>query len=283
VSKESFALSKWLILRAREHNDARVDAFGGDSNTRLDGRGRAVRPRLPTGDHGLPSDWLFSMAIEPVVIAEATTHRIVQANPAAAELLGSSQAALIGSRLPEVFDSTNSQDLMRSLDAASMGVVADHVTCRSAGGGELRAKVSMVRAETDSFLLVRLAARTGDGMQAGSQSPVFDAIEGAAVGFVVTDSGLRVDYANQALIDMIGLASPAGMRGCSLARWLEFSATDLAGLGDQMLQRQATSVMTAGLRTERGSPLEVEVWAVAVPDGARSCWGFAIRELPRLN
>ena len=68
-----------------------------------------------------------------------------------------------------------------------------------------------------------------------------------------------------------------------LARWLQLSDTDLAGLQDQMSQRQASTVMSAGLRCGPNSLREVEVCAVAVPDGQMSCWGFTVRELPRLN
>lgn len=57
----------------------------------------------------------------------------------------------------------------------------------------------------------------------------------------------------------------------------------MALLHDQMLRRQATTLMTARLRSEQNLLREVEVCAVAVPDGQSTCWGFTVRELPRLN
>jgi PAS domain S-box-containing protein len=282
VSKESFALSKWLILRAREHIDAGVDVRAADSD--LSGRNRPAPLRSPTGQPGLPCDWLFSVAVEAVIIVEATTQRIVQANPAAAKLMGTSQAALIGTRFLDALDRSSSEVVARSMEGALATGVGDPVTCKSSGGGaEVRVKASMFRAENQQFLLLNLASMTDDVTPIDSQSPVFDAIDNSSVGFLLTDSGLRIEYANQALVDMVELSPPAEMRGKSLARWLEFSPADLARLREQMLQRQATSVMTAHLRTERGSPLEVEVCAVAVPDGTVTCWGFTVRELPRLN
>jgi PAS domain-containing protein len=232
----------------------------------------------------LPSEWLFSVALEPVLIIDAGSRCIVQANPAAAELLQHPQAALVGIPLVRLFDESSTGIIEDSLNKAQGAGDAEEVTCRAAGGGpELRAKLSLFRSGAESFVLVRLAAEADEAWKSRSQSPVFDAIEGASVGFLLTDSGLRIEYANQAFIDMIELPPPVEMRGKSLVQWLQLTADDLARLRDQMLQREATSVMTARLRTERDSPLEVEVCAVAVPDGAHTCWGFTIRELPRLN
>jgi PAS domain-containing protein len=277
-------MSKWLILRAREPADVGVGPCAGKGDSSLGQPVRETGRRSPTGQPALPCDWLFSVAVEAVVIVQAGTRRVVQANPAATALLGISPAALIGARFVDAFDSLGANSLAQAMDEAQILGAADDVTCRSAEQAvDLTAKVSLFRAEEESFLLVRLAAMSDDSRQNEAESPVFDAIESAAVGFVLTDAGLRVEYANQALTEMAGLTPPAAMSGCSLVRWLEFSADDLTRLRDQMSRRQATSIMTARLRPDRGSPLEVEVCAVAVPDGPQICWGFTIRELPRLN
>ena len=115
------------------------------------------------------------------------------------------------------------------------------------------------------------------------ESPVFDAIEAASVGFLLTDDAFYIEYANQAFVDLVELATPAEARGQPLLRWLGLSPKDLLRLRDQELQRQATSVMTAHLLTERQTPRAIEVCAVAVPDEQTLRWGFTIRELPRLN
>ena len=281
-------IAKWLILRAREQSDATSNRAGNDSDA---GAGlRVPTPRVPTGYPGLPCDWLFSVAVEPVIIIDAATNRIVQANPAAAQLLQSSHSALVGAPLGGLLDASCAADLARSLEAARTTGVADGVTLRSpSNGAELRAKLSLFRSDTGAYVLVHLAPGSGGAGDRPSadkdpaESPVLDAIDGAAVGFLLTDSGMRIEYANQAFTELVRLGSPDHARGKSLMCWLDLSEGDLAQLRDQMLLRRATSVMTAALRTESNSPLEVEVCAVAVPDGPHTCWGFTIRELPRLN
>jgi PAS domain-containing protein len=243
--------------------------------------------RLPTGDPGLPSEWLFSVSVEPVLIVDAITHQVLQANPAAAELLRIPQRLLIGAGFKDVFDASSGQAIGQSMQSACAQGQAEAVALRSAANGaELNARLSLFRADADSYLLIRLAAVADPAIEratAAAHTPVFDAIESASVGFLVTDSGLRVEYANQAFLELIGLPGLEQVRGKSLARWLELSETDLTALQDQMQQRQACSVMTAGLRSEENLLLEVEVCAVAVPDDHLSCWGFTVRALPRLN
>src|SRR5271157_3153940 len=87
VSKASADLSKWLILRARQQTDAGVELRPAGAHSAPAAHSKASRPRSPTGEPGLPCDWLFSVAVEPVIIVDAMTNRIVQANPAAAQLL----------------------------------------------------------------------------------------------------------------------------------------------------------------------------------------------------
>jgi PAS domain-containing protein len=217
-----------------------------------------------------------------VLIVDAATECVLQANPAAVQLLRTSDAALIGAPVVEAFDLSGILAIQRSIGVARAAGSSDAVAVGRAGDGtELTVKVSLFNAGANSYLLVRLASTSAS--LAMDQSPVLDAIEGAAVGFLVTDAGLRVEYANQAFIELAEVSPLTQFLGKSLVRWLEFSEGDLAQLRHQMLKRQATTTMMARLRTERDLRREVEVCAVAVPDGEVPCWGFTIRELPRLN
>ena len=115
----------------------------------------------------------------------------------------------------------------------------------------------------------------------GNETRILDAIEQAPEGFVVTDPALRLSYANRAFINMAGLESPAQLQGKSLATWLELSQADLTRLHEQMARREAATVWKTMLRRanllEREATLEVEVTAIAVPDGRERSWGFRIQ------
>jgi PAS domain-containing protein len=284
VSKTSAALDKWLILRAYEQTDANIGPRDTERNPSSSCAAPGPPLRSPSGESGLPCDWLFSVASEPVIIVDAATEHIVQANPAAAELLGTSLSALLAAPILEAFEISSKTPITDAMERARSAPQAETKPIRAAGNGaEVAAKVSLFYAGGEAYLLVRLASIMDHEALGTTESPVFDAIEGASVGFLVTDAGLRVEYANQAFIDMVKLAPSTAILGKSLASWLEFSERDMAQLHNQMLQRQATTAMTAHLRSERSSPRPVEVCAVAVPNGQLTCWGFTVRELPSLN
>jgi PAS domain-containing protein len=292
VAKASSALDKWLILQALNPFDARGEPRPPGTAPGAAAQARAIDTRGTAAHPDLPSDWLFSIAAEPMMIVDAPSGRIMQANPAAAHLLRNAHAELLDRSLPGMFHASGEADLARGVQAARAGGNVADVTLRPAcGGSPLRAKLSLFRADSHEYLLVHLAPIEIDGpgddallaARQCSESPVFDAIDSAAVGFVLTDSGLRIEYANKAFGEMIEIDTAEHTIGRSLVRWLELSEGDLTQLRDQMLQRQATSLIAGSLRTESSSTRDVEICAVAVPDDPHTCWGFTIRELPRLN
>jgi nitrogen-specific signal transduction histidine kinase len=223
---------------------------------------------------------LFAAASESVLVVDATSGTIVAANPAAAECLQSTRPALIGTPLLEVVDAASAPALNLSLECASNVGRATPIVVRARNiPTELSATVSSFRGPQESYWLVRLATNPDaacDDVHEARESPVLAAIEGATAGFLVADSDLRVEYANQAFIEMIEAGCLEDLRSRSLQRWLEFTTSDSARLHAQMCERQALTVLDTTLRSERGSTRHVEVRAIAVPDAQSACWGFSI-------
>ena len=241
--------------------------------------------------HSTPSfssESLFAASLEPVLILDAATEAIVEANPAAAQLLSVDRSALVGKPFLQIFDSVSSLSVQNSLATVrSAPGGTESVRVRTQGGGTpLSVTVSLFRANPRTFLLVRLAATRHAGLgdfRADAPSAVFHAIEATSVAFLVTDSGFFLEYANRAFIDLVGLASQADVRAKSLARWLKFTAADLERLREQVSHRQAATLFCTSLEPEQQPSRLVEVCAVVVPNGQDTCWGFTVRELPRLN
>ena len=112
---------------------------------------------------------------------------------------------------------------------------------------------------------------------------VFDAIDGAAEGFLVTDSNLRVEYANRKFLKMAMIDSRDGVRGQSLTRWIRFSPVQLAELALQLSDRRAVEEFTAALSSAHHTRRAVQVSAVALPDSKTVSWAFCLRELSHLH
>jgi PAS domain S-box-containing protein len=258
---------------------------------------------------GFREAWLFAAARQAVMIVELASDSIVEANPAAAALLDSERTQLLGTSFLGAFvaDSTPAlQQLIESVRLHGHGkpVVARTRGPRAAsairlarwarGGRDIAVTLSMVSADSDAFLLVRLVPATraaADGSDDGDHdasddgearvpSLVLDAIEKSPEGFVVTDPAFRLSYANPAFIRMAGLDSLAQLQGKSLTLWLELSQSDLTRLQQQMARREAVTVWNTTLRrsslSTRQAIRKVEVTAIAVPDGRERSWGFRI-------
>jgi len=276
---------------------------------RMNAVGKPPRRRPLPLAAGFREAWLFAAARQAVMIVELASDSIVEANPAAAALLDSERTQLLGTSFLGAFvaDSTPAlQQLIESVRLHGHGkpVVARTRGPRAAsairlarwarGGRDIAVTLSMVSADSDAFLLVRLVPATraaADGSDAGDHdasddgearvpSLVLDAIEKSPEGFVVTDPAFRLSYANPAFIRMAGLDSLAQLQGKSLTLWLELSQSDLTRLQQQMARREAVTVWNTTLRrsslSTRQAIRKVEVTAIAVPDGRERSWGFRI-------
>jgi len=232
----------------------------------------------------LPSDWLFNASNEPVLIVNATTTNIVQANPPAAALFGQVYSELAGTLFVAAFEKSSGAEVRRCLDLArSAGSASSAVLRTQHGSAQVRAQLSLVRSPSDSFFLVRLDPDVRRPVSGAARSLAFEAIDRAVVGFVLTESDFHIDYANRAFAQMVEAGSAAEVRGSSLLGWLRLTEEDLSRLRAQLTQREAATLLTTQLCPVGKRPRRVEVCAIPVPDAVNQCWGFTIRNLPRLN
>lgn len=229
---------------------------------------------------------LFEMAAEAVMIVDAHTQKVVEANPAAARLLGGSDQRIVGRVFPDQgFDESGKLAVQTLLVKVRGAGRAEDVQVRSADGKRtFRVAASLVRQETSSLFLVRLAPVSTDLESAPlglEQSLVLQAVDRASDGFVVTDLDGRVLYANPAFLDLAQLASEEQVAHESLERWLGASGVDFNVLMANVRQHGAVRLFATGLRGEHGAAAEVEVSVVAVPQAEEPCLGFAIRNVGR--
>jgi PAS domain-containing protein len=229
----------------------------------------------------LAYEWLFDAASEAVLVIEEMSGTIVEANLAAARLLHAERAAVVGRSLLSLFHTSCAATLKESLARARGGSGA---SAREVSTPDRRNQLSLTMsvfhaAAADSYMLVRLAASDGSAPELAPESSVFEAIEGAVSGFLVTDTELRVQYANPAFARMIDVNSPEEIEGESVARWLELTDEDRNRLVVQMARHEAVTELVTRLRSAREPAREVEVRAVAVPSDTFPCWGFTVREI----
>ena len=225
---------------------------------------------------------LFQSSLEAVLIVDAGTQKIIEANPAAGDLLGENARKVVGRPFPDGFDADST---------AAIGLLLAHA--RAVGRGEdIRVRLltdarefliaaSMFTQDNGSFFLVRLSPTRGDAPDSAVPRSIVKLMESMPDGFVVTDLEGQVISANRAFIDMTQAVSEVQLRGESLERWLGRSGVDFSVLIGSIRQHGSVRLFSTVLRGEHGASSEVEVSAVSVPHGDLPCLGFTIRDVGR--
>jgi transcriptional regulator PpsR len=230
---------------------------------------------------------LFQVASEAVLILDAVTGKLEEANPAASALFGADVSRpgwiLTESFEPEV-NAKQTAGVAAMLGRVSATGHGESVTARMTGrDGEMRVAASLFRQEKTAHLLVRvspLEAARGTAA-ANGQSAMLKLIDSAPDAFVVTSLDGLILTANHAFIDLAQLATEAQVRGQSLERWLGRTGVDLNVLITNLRQRGAVRLFATVMRGEYGASTEVEISGVAVTEGDQPCLGFTIRDVSR--
>ena len=229
---------------------------------------------------------LFQVAAEAVLVVDATTQKVLEANPAAAHLVGDGGAqGLVGEGFPVGLDGRSAELVNTLLAGVRATGRADQVRAELVDArGEVMVSVSLYRQERDSHFLVRISRVQPDDMagQAPSTSAMLlKLVQSAPDAMVVTDLDGRVVAANAAFVELAQLTAEDQVRGETLDRWLGRTGVDLSVMISNLRQRGAVRLFATTLRGEYGAVTDVEISATMVPHGERPFLGFAIRDVGR--
>ncbi len=227
---------------------------------------------------------LFEMSSEAVIIIDAGTMKLVEANPAAREMFGEHWKRVLGRSFTDAF-AAESQDAMQTMLAAvrATGRAEDVRVTLGESMRDVSASGSMFRQEGASLFLIRLSAVALDRpvVMPEAKMKLLKLIENAPDGFVVVGPDERIIAANAAFCEMVQLNSEEQARDQPLDRWLGRPGVDLDVLLANLRQRGAVRLFATVLRGEFGETVDVEISAVSMVNGGQPCFGFAIRNVGR--
>lgn len=228
---------------------------------------------------------LFQLASEAVLIVDAQTRRVVEANPAANRVMAVEQRQLIGRPINDFFHEQSNEALLGLFAAARRGDRLEEAAMRSrTGDREFLVTASQFRQAANTYFLLRLSPVHMNGNTLplpSTKSKLIRVVEDLPDGFVVTDPDLNILSVNTAFLDLAQLASHEQAVGQSLSRWIGRPGVDInalmAGVRDHGSVRNFSTI----LRGEYGTSEEVELSGVSVLAGDQSCFGFTIRPVAR--
>ena len=293
---------EYSVVRA--NSDGSVIAFGRDLR-----RLATLQQRLVDAQQALERDYaslrqaqaryrgLFQTAPEPLMVVDAQSLRIAEANPAALKLIEQGRRTL-GVPVVDLLhadDRANAQRLLAGMrQAAGPQSIAVRINPDSAGDKAGGAKfgpdmsvtlgVTILLEEKSAVLVLRFAAAPS-ATTADSGSDVnqrlLTALDQAPDGFVLTTQDGAVVNANAAFIGMAQLGSLDRARGRSIENWIGQSGVDTDVLLANLKQRGVVRLFATSIRGEMGGTNDVEISANALMLDGQQCFGFVIRDIGR--
>jgi transcriptional regulator PpsR len=228
---------------------------------------------------------LFQVSSEAVMIVDAASSVIVDANPAALALLDEAAPQVVKSRFAGHFDPKSAQQIQTLLgDVRATGRDGTVRAQFAKGDRECQVAVSLFRQENASLFLVRLSSGVTlpEGSALKATSTLLQYFDAAPDGLVITEPDGRIVKANAAFVEMAQLGSAEQARGEPLDRWLGRAGVDFDVALANLRQNGSIKLFSTALRGEHGGTADVEVSAVALADGfQKQGFGFAIRNVEK--
>jgi transcriptional regulator PpsR len=267
----------------------RVVAFGRDLRTLA-----SLQQRLVEAQQAMERDYLrmrtietryrliFQATADPVLIVDAQSHKVIEANPSAAALFGIPLKRLEGRSFTGGFQ--NEAELATLLNEAQAAGAKQGRARLIHGDQEIHVSASLFRQEGTASFLIHLsptAAKPTPSEIDARQARLLEIIEHAPDGFVVTDRDGAVLITNGAFLELVQVASAEQVVGQSLDRWLGQPGLDLGVLLGNLKEHGTIRLLATLLRSEHGVTSKVELSAVATANGKTGCFGFLIRDVGR--
>lgn len=226
---------------------------------------------------------LFQVSSEAILVVDATTYRIVDANEAAGLLFEKTPDKLVGRTFPTGVSIESTRALEDALVSARAAGRSDTIETRLGNDGPVvQLAVSCFRQDTASLFLVRLlttgTAPVADGAHA---SEIVELMAGVPDGFVVTDSEGRIISTNLAFLDQVQLTGEQEARGRLLSEWIGRPGADLGVFLATLRKHGVIRLMLTGVQGAQGGTSEAEISASFNHASNPPVIGFIVRDVAR--
>lgn len=228
---------------------------------------------------------LFNTMSEPVLIVDAASYQVREANAAASVAFAVSNAELIARDFGELFAKESVRAAERVLASALGGAPSIATGIKIKDRGDWRLEATAFRQNNSAHLIVRLQTENGAvPMRAGAvrrDRALLDVVDSLPDALVVTAADLRIIAVNPAFSQMLNAAHDNQIVGKLVSGWLGRSTTEINMLTSNLKNYGVVRNFSTIVRDIYGVEEDVEVSAVAAEEAGVPCFGFAIRNTAR--
>ncbi|WP_431281966.1 transcriptional regulator PpsR [Humitalea sp. 24SJ18S-53] len=223
---------------------------------------------------------LFDASNEAVLVVEAESLRVIEANPAAIRAIGLAPGweflREVAPRDEEAFRGM----LRRAREQGRAPGILVHLGAERASW---LVRATLMTRDPGPVFLLQLASAATDAHSAarGTLLRVEEMVERLPDAFVVTDQDGTVRRANKAFLELVQVATEAGVLGQSAGRWLARPGSGLGVLLASLHDHGEVRLFPTVITGEVGLEAEVEISAASSGIGGTRAIGMVIRDVGR--
>jgi transcriptional regulator PpsR len=227
---------------------------------------------------------LFETSPEAVLMVDANSYKLLEANVGAQALFKDAGKRLVGRDFRECFEvesQTEVQTLLRT--ALATGRIEMCSALVTGSPSALTVSATVFRQEGGAQFLVRLTKREAtavSNLHLESSVVLSEAMEHFPDGWLLTDPSGTVKSVNEEGMALLGLTASSQIMGQSLERWLQRGAVDWGVLNTSLKQQLPVRNFATEIRTLSGMTLPVEVSAVYLSK-PEPLYAFFVRDMDR--
>lgn len=222
---------------------------------------------------------LFHLAFEPMIVADAQSLRILDANEGAAALLGRPVKKLAGAPAVSVFARDDQQEASEQLVlAAGRGRQLTFSARTDSAQDPVSVRVTPFRELGRTNLMISIGAAGAPAVPASASDAIFAAAEALPDGLVFVDPDGIVKTANAAFLDLVRVVSAERIEGKRLDNWLGGSTVDLQVLMANLKEHGIVRRFSSVVRDALGGTETVEISAARAGTADEPLYVFSVRE-----
>jgi transcriptional regulator PpsR len=226
---------------------------------------------------------LFDTSSDPVMVVDAISQKVTEANVAALGLLKDHSKRLVGRDLIDCFDQQNQDEVQSLLRMAHATGRIEVCRVKLLGTDQdVTLTVTVFRQEGGAQFLVRFlqADPTGVSPLDTDQALFAEAMQRAPDGFVLTDKNGQIRSVNTEFMSMVGATAQSQVQGQTLDQWLVRGGVDWGVLSTNLRQQSSVKAFATDISNMSGLNVAVEISAVAIADKSQM-FAFFIRDMTR--
>ncbi|MCB8839078.1 transcriptional regulator PpsR [Aurantimonas sp. VKM B-3413] len=227
---------------------------------------------------------LFDTASEPIVIVDAGSRKVVEANTAARALFEIDGRRVVGQSAAALVAVSDLRDIDALFTAArKSGEAESGELMLSDGDGPVPVSVRFYRQHGAGRMSVRFLTGAGNGLAANAADLIGRAGHESPDAMVVVDPDFTITAVNESFLDLTEIATRNQAVGRSLAEMIGRRGVELGVLKTAIDSDGFVRNFSTVLNTQYGGTTEVDVSGSALDQNEKRFYGFSIRRSARLT